>query len=203
MGEGRFCWQSGAVGAPLCLAPGPTHHARLRRHRRRGLPGLPLSHGRTEPRPHLGGPVPQPDAHPDLHRRLPVFLPAPGADPDVEPGGRSRVLRSASAAGLPTARGAVSAALASPAAALGFDGAGPGVSCLVGIGAQRGLAARRGAAVAARLPGLVRRRYGARGAAADGGARLCVGVRAAGGGVLLHRVDTDRGGADDLAGRVA
>ena len=101
-----------AVGAPLRLAPGAAHHARLRRHRAGGVPAVPLPHGGPESRPHMGRPVPQPHADPDLHRQLSVFLSAPRAYADVEPGGRGRVLRRVAAAGLSAAGGAVPAPVA-------------------------------------------------------------------------------------------
>ncbi len=61
------------------------------------------------------GLVPQPHADPDLHRQLPVFVSAPRSYADVEPRGRGRVLRRASAAGLPAAGAAVPTAVAAAA----------------------------------------------------------------------------------------
>ncbi len=115
-----------AVGAPLRLAPGATHHARLRRHRAGRLPRVPLPHRRPESRAHVGGAVPQPHPDPDLHRQLPVFVSAPRTYADVEPGGGGRVLRGAAAAGLSAAGGAVPAAVAAGPAVGRSGGAGVG-----------------------------------------------------------------------------
>ncbi len=77
VGQGRRLGRRSTVGAPLRLAPGAPHHAGLHRHRARGVCRLPLPHRRTEPRSHLDGVVPQPDAVADVHRQLPVFVSAP------------------------------------------------------------------------------------------------------------------------------
>ena len=139
-----------------------------------------------------GGVVPQPDADADLHRQLPVFVSAPRAYADVEPGGRGRVLRRAAAAGLPAAGGAVPTAVAAGAADDRPGGPGVDHAGVADPGAHHRLSARRCAAVAADVSRVVHRRHDAGGPAADGRAGVRAGVRSVGAGVLLHRVDTDR-----------
>ena len=106
-----------AVGAPVRLAPGAAHHARLRGDRDRGVRDLPLSPRRAEPRPYLDRLPAQPEPDADLHRPVHVLLSAPGPDSNVESGCGGRVLRRAAAAGLAVAGGAVSPPVASPAVA--------------------------------------------------------------------------------------
>ena len=107
--------------------------------------------GGAEPRTHVDGVAPQPDADADLHRQLPTtaFVSAPRTYADVEPGRRGRVLRRAAAVGLPAVGGVVPTAwrpglLLSGLAALALIT--PGVA---GPGAHHRLPARRCAAVAA------------------------------------------------------
>ena len=106
-----------AVGAPVRLAPGPSHHARLCRDGADRLPRLPLPSRRAEPRAHLDRAVPQPQLtqiytddyfYSYLHQ---------GADSNVESGSGGRVLRGAAADGLSVAGGAVPPAVASAAVA--------------------------------------------------------------------------------------
>ena len=106
--------KSAATGGP------PPSLSRYARHRvRRIMPAyvitvliayvaVSLPGSGAQPRAHLVGTVAQPHVDADLHRRLPGQVSAPGPDPDVEPRGGGRLLRRATAAGLPAA-GAASA----------------------------------------------------------------------------------------------
>ncbi len=195
---GGYRW-SGAVGASLRLAPGPAHHAGLRRHRADRLRHLSLPNGRAQFRPHLDRVVAQSDFDADLHQQLPEGVFASGSDPDVEPGGGSRLLRGASAAGLPAAGGPVPAAMAAEAGVVRPRRAGADLSGMADLGAPHDLGAERNSAMAAHLPDLVPRRHEPDGAAGDGGALLRVHRDTARHHLLLHRLYADRGGSDDVA----
>ena len=117
VGEVACHRRRGAVDPPLCVAPGPPHHARLRRDGVDRIRHLPLPNCRAQSRPHLVRAVPQSDVDADLHLQLPPGLSASGADPDVESRSGSHVLRDSSAAGLPAAGSAVRTAVAAEAVA--------------------------------------------------------------------------------------
>ena len=189
------------VGGALRVAPGAPHHAGLRDHRRRRVRRVSLPHRRPQSRAHLDGALPQPDVDAGLHRQLPVFVSAPRTYADVEPGGGGRVLRGAAADGLPAARGAVPAAVATASA--------PGRPCCIefdhtvvaGAGAHHRLAARRRKALAANISRVVHRRHDPGGAGRHGPAVVRRGLLAARVGVLSHRVDPARRRAHHLAAR--
>lgn len=110
----------------------------------------------------------QPDADPDLLQRLLGQVSAPGADPDVEPGGGGLVLRHPPAAGVPAAGADLPAAVAAEIGARRPGGVGVDQPGLVGSRAHRSLVSRRRPALAAHLPGLVPRRNDSHGVAGDG-----------------------------------
>src|SRR5271168_3394551 len=91
------------LAEPLCAAPGSAHHARLHHHRVVRLRAVPLPRRGAEPRAYLAGTVPQPDADAHLRKWLSRKISAPGPYPDVEFGGRGRVLCGATAARIPAA----------------------------------------------------------------------------------------------------
>ncbi len=74
-----------------------------------------------------------------------------------------------------------------------------GVARMVDLRAHRRRAARRSAPVAADISDLVRRRHAARGPRRDGCPLLRIRGATRRGGELLHRLDTDCGGACDVA----
>ncbi len=188
-----------AVAESLCAAPGSAHHARLRHHRAVRLRAVRLPRRGTQSRAHLDGIGPQPHADADLLQRLPRQVPAPGPDPDVEPGGGGRVLRGAAAVGIRAAGADLSAPVAAEGGARrarGHDADQPG---LVDPGAHRSLVSRRRPAMAAHLPGLVPGRHGAGRAAGDGCAVLRVHGHTVGDRQLFHRRHTHRGRTHDVA----
>ena len=155
----------GAVGAPVRLAPGAPHHARLRRHGAGGLLRVPLPHRRAEPRPHLDRVVPQSHVDPDLHRQLPVFV---SCTKDLRRCGAWQS-RSAFYVVLPLLAYLLLVVLCRrrwrPRAAVGrARRVGVITPGLAGPRAHHRLPARRGAAVAADVSGVVHRRHDAGGA---------------------------------------